>query len=285
MPRKNINKYKVNDISKTDNQKSDDNKDIMRNEKGQERSFREKERHVLRKTNACQENFIFGRGMRGVKIKLEIFMIEFEERFEDKSLRGKMMEVIKRSSDEVRNAFYVKGVANELQDSWESFKSWLLEYCTGTSIEKIIKYQNESWSNYCIRLQETGMVRGWTEDAILEKLKGMKLPSELKIILFSVGVTLDVAIEAILKMEETDQINGSVLYKKDEKILIGNIAGKKNLKKCYKCGKVGHLQINCFMKEKKEVRCYKCGKIGHLSYDCNKLENNNVKLKINNLII
>ena len=41
---------------------------------------------------------------------------------------------------------------------------------------------------------------------------------------------------------------------------------KRNLKRCYNCGKSGHVSENCFIKDNRN--CYNCGKRGHISRDC-----------------
>ncbi|KAM0673891.1 hypothetical protein GVAV_002729 [Gurleya vavrai] len=248
MPRKKINKYISTTLFNTDNQRSDDKEVLMRNVMKQERSFKEKERHASVKLNAKQDNCIFSRSMDGEKVRMEIFILECEEKFEDKSLKGKMMEIIKRSSEEVKNAFYKRGVANELHDSWEMFKHWIVEFCTGTSIENMNKYLNESWSNYCIRLQGVGMVRGWTEDAIIEKLRNLKLPSEMKIMIFSSGITLDKIIDSLIKMENNDQLEKC---EKNEKRHTDIGRSYERVKRCFKCQKIGHLQKKIVLRMKK----------------------------------
>jgi hypothetical protein len=40
------------------------------------------------------------------------------------------------------------------------------------------------------------------------------------------------------------------------------------VKKCFLCGKEGHLKANCYLKNKPDLKCYKCGESGHISTRC-----------------
>lgn len=55
-------------------------------------------------------------------------------------------------------------------------------------------------------------------------------------------------------------------FQKNEKWNQKNDFKSENIKKCYFCGKLGHLQMNCRFKQ--GVKCYNCNKVGHLKKDC-----------------
>ena len=77
----------------------------------------------------------FTKDMMEKNVKLELFMIEGEESFEGKSLRGKMNVVAMRGDAEFQNWFYEKGIEGQLPVIWDDFKNIVLGYCTGLRLK------------------------------------------------------------------------------------------------------------------------------------------------------
>jgi hypothetical protein len=63
------------------------------------------------------------KGVEEKKVKRELFLTEFEEGFENKSLKGKMTEILRRSSEELREFVYELGVSEKLPGHGVRLKS------------------------------------------------------------------------------------------------------------------------------------------------------------------
>jgi hypothetical protein len=67
----------------------------------------------------------FKRSMTSKKVRLELFMLEEIEDFENRTLRPKMQTVINRSCEELKELFFEKGIENDLPRNWEEFNCLL----------------------------------------------------------------------------------------------------------------------------------------------------------------
>jgi hypothetical protein len=79
--------------------------------------------------------------------------------FEMRTIRGKMTEVIKKSSEELKEHFCVNGVQNQLPDNWTYFKELVVDFCKGQSLNTMTKYKNESWLEFVCRLRDIAMLK------------------------------------------------------------------------------------------------------------------------------
>jgi hypothetical protein len=242
--------------------------------------------YAVQNSNMRIQETIFKRGMGEKAVKLELFMIEGEDNFESKSLRGKMNGVVMKSSVEMKERFYDMGVEGELPKTWDLFKDFVIGFCIESNIHSVFKYNNEEWIDYFIRLKDLAHLRGWSEEAVLRKIRTEKLPRQLEILFFSMDVTMDRAIKRIKeigpKLNDYSVVKTTRFFDKNEKFY----NKQEKTKKCYECGKEGHISTQCFLKEKKKVlKCYKCGRLGHISYDCNtENQTNNTSAISNNLV-
>lgn len=57
-----------------------------------------------------------------------------------------------------------------------------------------------------------------------------------------------------------------------EKESIALYSKQKSVKKCYKCGKLGHITKECKSEDKEKRKCFSCGNVGHLKANCPKRE-------------
>ncbi|KCZ77538.1 hypothetical protein H311_01444 [Anncaliia algerae PRA109] len=199
---------------------------------------------------------MFERNILLKEVKVELFMIECCDEFEMISLRNKMLQVIRRSSDELKEVIYDLGVKEELPPSWEEFKSLIIEFCSEEGIESIIKYKEEPWSKYLLRLDEWRMKRKHPENKVLSYVRKLHLPKDLRMILFSLEVSLKMAIERVKEWESFRCYNNQIKVKsirinktkmektnKDEKRSLNQI-------KCFSCGKLGQYSNKCLDKKK-----------------------------------
>ncbi|KAF9756175.1 hypothetical protein NGRA_3292, partial [Nosema granulosis] len=75
--------------------------------------------------------------------KRELFMLECETDFEKLPLRTRMMMVIKKSVPKLKDWFYEKGTDGNLPDTWEDFKTQIVDLCTEQALESLQRYNNE----------------------------------------------------------------------------------------------------------------------------------------------
>jgi hypothetical protein len=129
----------------------DDANNVQRNvEQGE--NLMPRTRYANVKSNASKKETLFARGVLEMKVRRELFILEGDDSFEMRTIRGKMTEVIKRSSEELKEHFYEKGVQNQLPDNWTDFKEFVVDFCKGQSLDTMIKYKNESWLEFVCRL-------------------------------------------------------------------------------------------------------------------------------------
>ncbi|KCZ76970.1 hypothetical protein H311_02025, partial [Anncaliia algerae PRA109] len=140
-----------------------DDKELQKHSNANKKNFIKQVKYVTHEKNASSD-IVFKRSMDEKAVKRSLFILEGEEGFEDKSLRGKMTEVIKRSSKELQDSFYDLGIKGELMVDWDSFKHYIVEFCLRQDINSISKYNNETWSDYITRLNDWAKLRNYSEE-------------------------------------------------------------------------------------------------------------------------
>jgi hypothetical protein len=73
-------------------------------------------------------------------------LLECEEAFDDLSLKGKMIRVIRKSENDLQDIFYEMGVKGDLPPDYESFKDFIVKYCMEDSIYTVKKFREETWA-------------------------------------------------------------------------------------------------------------------------------------------
>ncbi|KCZ81061.1 hypothetical protein H312_01547 [Anncaliia algerae PRA339] len=68
---------------------------------------------------------IFKKNRKEIKVRLELFLIEGENNFEEKSIRAQIYEVAYLGSDEFKNWVYDLGINKMLPSDWEEFKEMM----------------------------------------------------------------------------------------------------------------------------------------------------------------
>ena len=249
----------------------------------QQKSFaNEKAKTVVIEKDVSQ-NILFKRGMNEREVKKELFLLEGEEGFEEKSLRGKMTVVIKKSCKELSEKFYDLGVEERLPVSWTTFKEFVVSYCTEQGIDSVRKFGEETWSKYLLRLREWARMRNIPDESIFKKMRSENLPQPLQVVFYSVGLSFETAVNRIEEWELFNSQRGfaskkTSSVKNDE--FISNIKEKRPIK-CFKCGEMGHYKSECRVKDMSSIRCFKCQKLGHYSNHCKDTNiNNNVELNV-----
>lgn len=216
-------------------------------------------------------NVIFKRGMDERSVRRMMFIMEGEDNFELRSLRSKMTEVIKKSSKNLQDDFYEKGVDGKLPENWEAFKVYVEEYCTEQSISSLKKYINESWAEYISRMYDWARLRNLSENDVIDKLRKEKIPQMLQTMCYMPNISLNTILERTKEFEKQSKR----FSKKENRNLKNTKNENKDInyddKKCFICKKSGHMSKDC---RNRKTKCYKCGKNGHYSNECDGSVNN-----------
>jgi hypothetical protein len=167
-----------------------------------------KEKFESTKSSKCSEKSyarsnqkVYSRGLQEKNVRKLLFIHEGLTGFEELPLRSKMSEIINQSSDELQDLFYDLGIKGELPKSWDNFKNFVVEYCTGESISAFQKFKEESWSRYFKRLCEWCDIRKISNEKMFKKVRSENLPYELKVIFYSLDVNVEEAMNRIIEYE------------------------------------------------------------------------------------
>lgn len=193
----------------------------------------------------------FKRNMSEHKVKVQLFMMEGEAGFEELTIRSKMTEVAARGDNNLREWFYEAGVSGELPETWEEFKTRLVEFCVGTGIDALRKYKDEKWSSYILRLKEWCAFRSHEEGIVFKKLRREIAPERYQMLFFAPNMSLDDLLMRLRDWESLDRQGG---VGKERCGGTGDQSGvraekyEKNWMEratCYRCGEVGHVKAYC----------------------------------------
>lgn len=183
----------------------------------------------------------FRKNIRETDIKIKLFILETTQGFKDMSLQEKISQVLQRSDGKLQE-FIFKTIGEEAIKTYEDLTNLLFNYCTGKGIENIKKFREEKWSEFLHRLRLEAEYRKVKEEEIIIKIRKLKAPSHLQSLFYTPSLKL----EEIIKSIEEWEINNFYLTRKDKR------RDKKDFKpqskrelKCYKCGRVGHIKVNC----------------------------------------
>ena len=69
-------------------------------------------------------------------------------------------QVIIRASDELQKEYYTKAVKGNFNNSWDEFKAFVIGFCTGSFIDDIRKYRDETWSHFMEEIKLIGAQKG-----------------------------------------------------------------------------------------------------------------------------
>jgi hypothetical protein len=215
------------------------------------------------------QHHTFHRGMGTREIEIELFLMEDDIEFGGLPDGGKISRVIRSASHELKSWYAgerVKG--NVKNDDWTGFKSKIIEYCRGETVENLRKFKDEAWSEYIIRLRDWCMFRNVCEDDVFEKLQKESVPEKYIALFCMPNMNLQTLIEVVSKIEKAD-IKQKKFCKDGEQM---KRRESSDVKKCFRCGRFGHLKINCrtkmYEEKQRELKCFLCGKIGHIKANC-----------------
>lgn len=147
---------------------------------------------------------------------------------------------------------------------------------------------DENVSEYCTRLRALGakLLEEDIEGAEANEIAGLKKKNkEIVLNQFKIGLRKDLMKEVgilLLREPNLDLDKAEQIVKLQETTLLmlqgrGNsskVSVVSQERKCYACGKLGHLANVCRNRKDEEPnrngRCYSCGKLGHFARECRK---------------
>ncbi|MGL5691345.1 MAG: retropepsin-like aspartic protease [Bacteroidales bacterium] len=181
--------------------------------------------------------------MKELQVKCELFILECSEHFEDKTIKTKMIEVVKRGTPELKEWFYRLGTDNDLPTDWDSFKKEVINFCTGKDIQNVTKYRDEQWSAYISRVQDFINLNKIEDEKALKRIRSLYLPKFLQLTVYSVGISLQIIFERAKEQEDFR----STKKQNIEKEFAKNRPKQKfnNELICFKCKKQGSYANNC----------------------------------------
>jgi hypothetical protein len=119
------------------------------------------------------------------------------------------------------------------------------------------------------------------EEEVFRKLRKEKLPYILQGIVYSYGISYEEMLRCVKEYENNVRKTDYFEIKKD----FEKNSKNEKVKKCFLCGKSGHLKIDCRNRNLENVKCFKCNKYGHYSNQCvTRNDNNNVMAQESNSI-
>lgn len=194
----------------------------------------------------------FRRNMTETEVKRELFILEFTRGFDEMNIKNKMMLVMEKCQNELKDWFYEQGIGGNLPDTWEEFSNQIVDVCTEKALMQIQKYKDEPWSNYISRLRDKARTTNMHDEEVLKKLRREEAPEVLRTLFYSFGISLDALIQRVEEYEV-------------------NIKGYQE-RKASRRG-VSYTRKTDQTKNIFNGDCYTCNKKGHYSYECPEKQN------------
>ncbi|KAG0438459.1 hypothetical protein DMUE_3076 [Dictyocoela muelleri] len=178
-----------------------------------QRQFKNSMRNQIEQTAMPQtlnNNLLKGMNRRDVDVK--IFMLCESRGFEELSLKEKFMYIIEKSDDPIQRWYFEMGSKGNLPTSFDTFLDKLKEFIKGKSLYQIIKYGEESWSEYISRLRSTCSISNKDDEDIISKLRRYVAPKVIRCIFYS-KESLSTITQRVQELEDTDKFEKNYRYK------------------------------------------------------------------------
>ncbi|KAM0674401.1 hypothetical protein GVAV_002014 [Gurleya vavrai] len=111
------------------------------------------------------------KGLSEREIRTIIYIVEGEDGFEEKKMRGKVSKLAQCGDANFRDWLIDRAAINELPKEWSDLKEKIVKWCLEEDVDSIKIYKDESYSDFLCRCRDAGILTSTQEKVVLNKIR------------------------------------------------------------------------------------------------------------------